>query len=144
MSDDHVPPPRKSATLPRPLAALSIAVGLGLPLAVTVDTGGMPGAPIQDQLTAMFMLILFHIGYILAPFLIGFSQWKTFFAGIALAPALAGWVSMFLPSLGQDSGVLLPLLAAVSVVALIGDYVWVVRHLAMDFFSNRRSGGRGE
>lgn len=139
--DDDAPKPSRPATLPRPLAALSIAVGLGLPLAVMIRTDGMAGATMDQQFTAMVMLIVFHIGYILAPFLIGFGQWRSFFAGLALAPAVAGWVSLFLPGLGSDPT--LSLLAAVSAVALLGDYAWIFRHMAMEFFSNRKGGNQG-
>ena len=139
MTDSEPLPPRHRYTLPRWLAALSIAVGIGLPVVMVIASGGMAGATEQQLLFAMMMTIILHVGYILAPFLIGRGQWRSFFAGLALAPSLAGWVSMFLPALFGNP--MVGILALVSATALIGDYVYIFRHFAAEFFSNRKSGG---
>ena len=141
MTDTDPLPPRRRYTLPRWLAALSIAVGIGLPAIVLMQTGGLVGATQDQVLFAMVMTIILHAGYIIAPFLIGRGQWLSFFAGLALAPALAGWVSMFVPAVFGNPFVIV--LAGVSAVALIGDYVFIFRHFAAEFFSNRKGGGPG-
>lgn len=141
MTDRDPLPPRKRYALPRWLAALSMAVGIGLPAIVMIQSGGLAGASQEQLAFAMVMTIILHVGYILAPFLIGRGQWHSFFAGLALAPALAGWVSMFVP--GIVGNPLVTLLGAISAVALVGDYVYIFRHFAAEFFSNRKGGGPG-
>ena len=141
MTDTDPLPPRRRYTLPRWLAALSIAVGIGLPAIVMVQTSGLAGATQDQMLFAMVMTIILHVGYVIAPFLIGRGQWLSFFAGLALAPALAGWISMFVPA--AFSNPLVIVLAGLSAVALIGDYVFIFRHFAGEFFSNRKGGGPG-
>lgn len=141
MTDNSPAPPRFRYTLPRWLSALSIAVGLGLPVIVLIQSGGMAGAGVDQMLLFMLMTIVLNVGYILAPFLIGRGQWQSFFAGLALGPALAGWVLMFLPDMTANPQMMA--LAAVSVVALIGDYAYIFRHFAAEFISNRKGGGPG-
>lgn len=141
MTNSEPRPPRHHYTLPRWLAALSIAVGLGLPAIVVIQTGGLAGASEQQMAFAMIMTIVLHVGYILAPFLIGRGQWRSFFAGLVLAPSLAGWISMFVPGIAGHP--LVAVLGAVSAVALIGDYIYIFRHFAAEFLSNRKSGGPG-
>ena len=141
MTDTDQLPPRRRYTVPRWLAALSIAVGIGLPAIVMMDTRGLAGASQDQLLFAMVMTIILNIGYIIAPFMIGRGQWLSFFAGLALAPALAGWVSLFLPAaLGNP---LVIILAGLSGLALVGNYVFIFRHFAGEFFSNRKGGGPG-
>ncbi|MEM7444621.1 MAG: hypothetical protein AAF414_14970 [Pseudomonadota bacterium] len=133
-------PPRRSYMMPRWLAALSIAVGIGLPVIFLMMTEGMAGATEEQMTVAMVMTIVLNVGYIVAPFLVGRGQWSSFFAGLLLVPAIAGWVSMFIPGVFSINPLVI-VLAAISATALLGGYICIFRHFAAEFFSNRKGGG---
>ena len=81
---------------------------------------------------------LMHIGYVVAPLMIGRSLWASFFAALILGPVLLGWLTNFTPWPGDPVWMAV---AAVSLVVILALYGLILRHLWLDFQANRSGGG---
>ena len=99
-----------------------------------------PAAEAADPrpVTVLIPFALMHIGYVVGPLMIGRSVWASFFAALILGPILLGWLTNFKPWPGDPVWMAL---AVVSLVVILGLYGLILRHLWVDFQTNR-SGGR--
>ncbi|MGP1397774.1 MAG: hypothetical protein ACTS3R_19905 [Inquilinaceae bacterium] len=140
-AQDPAPPPARRPLPPRWLAALSIAIGVvvwywffGDLLWFPIPSSG-PNANTQILLFGVGL----NAGYVIAPFLVGRGLWRSFLAGLVLAPVALGWVMQLWPRLMSDP--VLTVLGLVSLAVIVALYSLVFRHLVGEFMSNRRNLG---
>lgn len=128
---------------PRVLVAASLAIGLAFVAQEVVIFAEQPWSVASLDLIATYLVVALArvLGYFVAPFMIGRSQWFSFGAGLVLAPALGSWVLMFLPAMLYDP--IVAVLAAVSGLVLLALYVAIFRHFVIEFLDNRDV-GRGQ
>ena len=141
--EDRPGPPLSAGLLPRWLIALSIALGLGyfwllISQALALQTAA--STPLPSVPGAVGAALFFTLGYVVAPLLVGRGPWWTFLAGLALAPAVLGWLTMFWPGAFQGGDWLAAGLAMAGLIVLFLLYAMIVREFVREFLSNRRSG----
>lgn len=138
--NEQGPRPSANCRPPRILVAGSLAVGLAFVAQEVFVFAEQPWSIASFGLIATYLIVALArvVGYFVAPFLIGRSQWSSFGAGLLLAPALASWVLMFLPAMLADP--LVAVLAAISGLVLIALYVTIFRHFVIEFLDNRDVG----
>lgn len=126
---------------PRGLAALSITIGVVFAALVFLDLAGRgptDRAPPWLVLRMALLALVLNLGYVAAPLLAGRGPWRSFTAGLLLAPSALGWLLMFWPGLLGDP--LLGVVGGVSGLVLAALYAYVFRALLAEFLDNRRSG----
>ncbi|HET8728082.1 MAG TPA: hypothetical protein VFO41_11265 [Alphaproteobacteria bacterium] len=126
---------------PRLLAALSIALGVAFAVLVFRDLaarGPIETAPPGLVLRLAAVAVALNAGYVIAPLLIGRGLWRSFAAGLLLAPGVLGWLLMFWPRLFADP--FLGLLGGLSGAVLLALYFYAFRHFAVEFADYRRRG----
>jgi len=125
-------------TPPRFLQALSIALGGVLGVLIFQDLaarGPTAGAPSGLRLRFLAVAVALSFGYVLGPLLAGRGPWQSFGAGLALAPAVLGWLLMFWPGMLRVTPV--AFLGLLSGAVLLALYAYIVRHLAAEFMDAR-------
>ncbi len=131
LRSDRRPPPDPPIRLfpPRPtgwIKAFSIGFGLAS-VAVWVSQSAAHSAatemPTALAASLAAMVLLYHIGYLVAPFLVGRGTWPSFLGALTLAPAAHGWVLVY----GQWLGVVPTPVAAVAAGCLAAQVLlWVI------------------
>ncbi|NNG04178.1 MAG: hypothetical protein HKM95_08760 [Inquilinus sp.] len=142
--EEQRPPAPLAGPPPRWLVALSIALGLGffwllVRQAMAVESAA--SAPLPSLAGVVAGALFFTAGYGIAPLLLGRGPWRTFFAGLVLAPAVLGWLTMFWPHAFAGADGLTAVLAVVSLIVLFLLYAMIVREFVREFLGNRQTGG---
>lgn len=146
MEDQPASPP-SAGPLPRWLIALSIALGLGyfwLLISQALALEAAASTPLPSVSGAVAAAVFFTLGYVVAPLLVGRGPWWTFLAGLLLAPAVLGWLTMFWPGAFEGGDWLAAALAMAGLTVLFLLYAMIVREFVREFLGNRRSGNADE
>ena len=119
---------------PRPngwIKGLSIGFGLasgGIWLALSAGHSAADEMPTALAASLAATVLLYHIGYLVAPFLVGRGIWPSFLGALVLAPALHGWVLVYPPAVPVSANVIAAV-GAGCLAALVILYVIALRQL---------------